>query len=105
MADTTVIVEGNEVKLTNLEKLLWPEGITKADLILYYSRIAGYILPFLRHRFFVMNRYPDGIYGESFYQKNCPDYAPDWIQIYPLSSPGGEKTVKYIICDNEATLI
>lgn len=103
MKETHVTVDGHEIKLKNLNKLFWPEGLTKAHLIQYYSGIAPYILPYLYNRPIVMKRYPDGIGEESFYQKECPGYAPAWIKKQPVEH--SEKVVNYIICNDSATLI
>lgn len=103
MGSTVVRVEGREVRLSNLEKVFWPEGITKEQLVGYYSEIAPVVIPHLRNRPLVMKRYPDGIDGESFYQKECPDYAPDWIETYPVSH--SEKNINYIVCNDAATLV
>lgn len=100
-----VIVDGVEVKLTNLEKVLWPEGFTKADLIAYYHEMAPYILPYILDRPAVMSRYPHGIEGESFYQKDCPDYAPGWIRTVAVKHNEGRKTVNYIVHQDRATLV
>ena len=103
MKESYVAVNGHEVKLTNLDKLIWPEGLTKAHLVKYYREIVPYILPYLYNRPLVMKRYPDGVVGESFYQKECPEYAPDWIIRYPVEH--SEKVVNYIICNDIATLV
>lgn len=103
MGDKTILIEGREVKLTNLGKLIWPEGLTKANLIKYYSEISPYILPHLHNRPVVMKRYPDGLFGEPFYQKECPEYAPAWIKTHPVEHT--EKVVNYIICNDTATLV
>lgn len=103
MKESFVKVDGHEVKLTNLDKLIWPEGLTKAHLVKYYSDIAPYILPHLYNRPVVMKRYPDGLAGEAFYQKEVPDYAPDWITRQPVEH--AEKVINYIICNDRATLI
>ncbi|MFZ5634802.1 MAG: non-homologous end-joining DNA ligase [Bacillota bacterium] len=95
-------IDGHEVRLTNLDKVFWPEGLTKAHLVKYYMDIAPVIIPHLRDRPLVMKRYPDGINGESFYQKECPEYAPDWIETYPVRH--SEKVVNYIVCNDAATL-
>lgn len=99
-----VIIEGKKMCLTNLDKVFWPEGYTKADLIKYYVDMAPVLLPYLKDRLFVMSRYPDGIYGETFYQKDCPDYAPEWVETLPLKSSDAEKTVNYIVCRDAATM-
>ncbi|HVS84651.1 MAG TPA: DNA ligase D [Gaiellaceae bacterium] len=68
------------VKLSNLDKLFWPdEGITKGDLIAYYREVAPVLVPHLRDRPFTMRRYPDGAYGKAFFQKDAPSHMPDWI--------------------------
>lgn len=103
MADTLVSIEGFEVRLTNLEKPYWPEGLTKAHLVQYYSEIARVILPHIKGRPLVMKRYPDGISGDSFYQKECPDHAPEWIKTFPVRH--SEKIVNYLVCDKTATLV
>jgi bifunctional non-homologous end joining protein LigD len=70
-----------EVKLTNLKKLFWPaEGYTKGDLVAYYEQVAPLLLPYLRDRPLVLTRYPDGITGKSFYQKDAPEFAPAWVR-------------------------
>ncbi len=104
MKEKTVVVDGREIKLTNLDKVFWPrEGLKKAHLIKYYSEMASYILPYIRNRPLVMKRYPDGIGGFSFYQKECPSYAPDWVESYSIKH--SQKIVNYIICNDSATLI
>jgi bifunctional non-homologous end joining protein LigD len=100
-----VDVDGFEVKLTNLDKALWPEGLTKADLVAYYHEVAPYALPYLNGRPAVMGRYPDGIGGESFYQKECPGYAPEWIRTFPVEHDEGRRVVRYIVHQNRATLV
>jgi bifunctional non-homologous end joining protein LigD len=95
-----------EVRLTNLDKVFWPEeGHTKGDLVRYYEAIAEWILPYLRDRPLVLTRYPDGIDGKSFYQKDMPDWAPDWIRTETVWSEGSERDLSYIICDDADTLL
>ena len=73
-------IQENEVKITNINKVLWPEtGYTKKDLIEYYIEIYPVIKDYLKNRPLALKVYPDGIDGKSFFQKNCPDYAPDWL--------------------------
>lgn len=100
-------LEGVDLQLTNLDKIYWPErNYTKADLIYYYYQVSTYLLPHLADRFLVMQRFPDGIYGESFYQKECPDYAPSWIQTQAVQSPSSKrKIINYIVCNNLPTLL
>lgn len=77
-------------EVTSLDKVFFPdEGITKGDLIAYYERVSGVMLPHVRGRIVTMHRYPNGIAGQSFYQKNVPDYFPDWIHTVEVSKQGG----------------
>lgn len=104
--DREVIVAGKSLKLTNLEKLMWPgDKINKAGLIKYYADIADILLPHLKDRLFIMSRYPDGIHGEMFYQKDCPGYAPEWVRTFPVKSSDAGKTINYIICNDLNTLL
>ncbi|MGI6286725.1 DNA polymerase domain-containing protein, partial [Neomoorella humiferrea] len=93
-----------QLQLTNLDKVFWPEGLTKFDLIEYYVDMAPVLLPYLRDRPLVLKRYPDGITGEAFYQKECPAYAPEWVATLPVYHADSDKTINYILCNNEATL-
>lgn len=98
-----VEIGGKMLTLSNLDKVLWPgEGITKAHLIKYYVEMAPVLLPYIRNRPLVLKRYPDGIRGESFYQKECPGYAPDWVETYPVQHT--RKVINYIVCNDAATL-
>ena len=103
--DKVLQFQGKELKLTNLDKRFWDEGLTKADLIKYYVDIAPYILKYLKNRPFVMVRYPDGIDGKFFYQKNCPQYAPNWIDTYPVFSGRSTSKIDFIVCNDVETLV
>ena len=95
-----VKVGEQKLSLTNLDKVFWPqENILKGDLIKYYLEIADIIIPHLRNRPFVMKRYPDGILGEAFYQKQSPAHTPSWIETTLVDGR------KMILCNNAATLI
>ncbi len=99
-------VQVAELRFTNLDKVFWPEeGYTKGDLIEYYRRIAPWILPYLRDRPLVMTRYPDGITGKSFFQKDAPDFAPDWFRTERVWSDQGERELRYFVCDDESSLL
>lgn len=99
-----VRVAGKEVELTNLEKVFWPgEGLTKAHLVKYYTEIAPVILPYLYDRPLVMKRYPDGIAGKAFYQKEAPEYAPLWVRTHPVAH--SRKVINYVVCNDLATLV
>lgn len=98
-------IGGQVVKLTNQDKIYYPDdGITKGDVVAYYQSISKYILPHLKSRPQSMNRYPNGIDGMSFYQKDAADETPDWIRIEQVYSESSDKNIDYIICDDKATL-
>lgn len=108
MARTAQLVEvdGRTVELTNLDKLLWPDdGITKADYIHFVFTVSHLLLPQLKDRPLTVTRYPDGIDQEGFYQKDCPDYAPEWIQTYPVTSSDTGKITRYIVPQRPADLV
>jgi bifunctional non-homologous end joining protein LigD len=93
-----------EVKVTNLTKVLFPrDGITKQDLIEYYQRIAAWMLPHLRDRPLALERYPDGIEKQNFFQKEVAAYYPKWIERVTVKKVGG--TVRHVVCNNAATLV
>lgn len=99
-----ITVGGYTVELSNLDKVLFPQdGITKGDMIEYYRRIAPRMLPHLEGRPLSLNRYPDGIQGQSWYQKNTPDYFPDWIKTVPFAKEDGQTV--YAVCDKAADLV
>src|SRR5262249_54192449 len=89
-AESAVVeIDGKRMRWSNLNKIYWPEsGFTKRELLAYYYRMAGYILPFLRNRALVLRRYPDGIKGQSFFQKDVREGIPDWLQTVALGSEG-----------------
>jgi bifunctional non-homologous end joining protein LigD len=95
-----------EVRLSNPDKVFWPgDGYTKRDLFEYYRKIAPALLPYLRDRPLVLTRFPDGIEGNSFYQKNTPGFVPDWIRTVPIWSEHSERELAYVVCDDLATLL
>src|SRR5690606_10562242 len=97
-----VQVGKRKLEISNLEKVLFPEDhIVKAEVIEYYLRIAPTLLTHVKGRALTLIRFPDGIYGESFYQKNRPDWAPDWIEFVEL----GKETKDYIVATEPATLV
>lgn len=101
---TTVEVSGRELALTNLDKPLWPEdGITKAEMIAYYTRMAPVMLPYLRDRPLVLTRYPDGIHGKWFYHKDAPAGTPDWVARWPFVSED-DRLLQFILPQEPATL-
>jgi bifunctional non-homologous end joining protein LigD len=94
------------LNLTNLDKVFWPEeGYTKGDLIEYYRAIAPWILPYLADRPVVMTRFPDGIDGKSFFQKDAPGFAPEWIRRERVWNEDTQRELNYFIADDEASLL
>jgi bifunctional non-homologous end joining protein LigD len=94
------------VVLSRREKVFWPEdGFTKGDLLDYYQAIAPAMLPFLRDRPLVLDRYPDGITGKSFFQKNAPEGAPDWVRTEVVWSDDAGTETSYFVCDDVETLL
>jgi bifunctional non-homologous end joining protein LigD len=90
-----------ELRLTNPKKLLWKtEGITKSDLIAYYRDVAPLLLPYLKDRPTVLTRYPDGIDGEMFYQKDMPDWIPPWLRTTTLWSEHSQREIHYVLIDD-----
>ena len=90
-----------ELRLSNLKKVFWKtEGFTKGDLIDYYRAIAPHILPYLADRPTVLTRYPDGIDGEMFYQKDMPDWVPPWLRTTTLWSEHSQREIHYVLIDD-----
>jgi bifunctional non-homologous end joining protein LigD len=104
-----VEVEGRTLTLSNLDKVLYPAaGFTKAQVIEYYERIGPVLLPHLESRPVTIKRYPEGVDGQFFFQKNAPAHRPDWVPTARLASPGSTKsrdTVEYILGGDLPTLI
>jgi len=104
-------VEQGRVKLSNLDKVFWPdEGITKGDLIEYYRAVAPVLVPHLRNRPFTMRRYPDGAFGKAFFQKDAPSHMPDWIPTFRVEvstreSPAKRKWIRAPLVNDEDTLL
>ncbi|NND72144.1 MAG: hypothetical protein HKN43_11260 [Rhodothermales bacterium] len=99
-----VQVGKNTLELSNLSKVLFPDdGISKAEIIRYYLEITPTILKHVKGRPLTLIRFPDGIYGEQFYQKNRPDWAPDWVEYVTLGDE--EKSIDYILATDQSTLV
>ncbi|MCW2615370.1 MAG: ATP-dependent ligase [Frankiales bacterium] len=105
----TVDVEGTQVVLSNLDKVLYPAvGFTKGQVLDYYTRIAPVLLPHLAERAVTRKRYPDGVDGQVFFEKNAPRGTPAWVRTVELASPGsskGRETIDYVVVDDLATLV
>jgi bifunctional non-homologous end joining protein LigD len=94
------------ISFSNLKKVYWPaEGYTKGDMIEYYRAVSRWLLPYLRNRPVVMTRYPDGIDGKSFYQKDAPEFAPEWIRTVRIWSEDTQREIRYFVCDDEESLL
>lgn len=98
-------VNGHELTFSHLGKVFWPkEGYTKRDLLNYYYQVASYILPYLKDRPQSLNRYPNGITGKSFYQKDVTNSAPDWVRQVPYRTGEGEDH-HFLVVEEEASLL
>lgn len=98
-------INGHELKFGNLGKVFWPkEGFTKRDLLNYYYQAAPYILPYLKDRPQSLNRYPNGIAGKSFYQKDVTSVAPEWVKQFPYHTSVGEDK-NFLVVEDEASLL
>lgn len=104
-----VEVEGRRLSLSNLGKVLYPEpGFTKGEVIDYYTRIAPLLLPHLAGRAATRVRFPDGVDGGSFFEKNAPSHTPEWVRTVTLPTPGSTKDrdeIRYVVVDDLPTLV
>lgn len=95
-----------KVPFTNLDKVFWPaDGYTKGDLIEYYRSVSEYILPYLSDRPVVLTRFPDGIDGKSFFQKDAPPHTPGWLRTERMWSESASREIDYFMCDDVETLL
>ena len=100
----TVEVEGKQLSLSNLDKVMYPAvGFTKGHVIDYYTRVAPALLPHLRDRPLTLKRYPNGVDGGHFYEKQCPSHRPDWVRSEPVEL--SSKTIHFCVCDDLPTLV
>ena len=98
--------EERSVPFTNLEKIYWPDdGFSKGDLIDYYNDISTWLLPYLENRPVVLDRYPDGINGKSFYQKDAPTFVPGWIRTEHIWSEQSQREIGYFIVEDATSLL
>lgn len=99
-------VDGRELSLSNLDKVLYPQtGFTKSQVLDYYARIADVMLPHLRNRPTTFRRYPHGVEGMSFYEKHAPDHLPDWIKTIDVPSKSGDEPITYPAVSDRPTLL
>ena len=99
-----VDVEGRRLSLSNLDKVMYPAvGFTKGQVIDYYTRIAPVVLPHLRDRPLTLKRYPNGVEGGHFYEKNAPSHRPEWVRVAPIEL--STKTIPFVLCNDLPTLV
>lgn len=104
--DSRIEIQGRQLKLSNLEKVLYPAaGFSKQQIIDYYVRIAPAMLPHLKDRPLTRKRYPNGVDQEFFYEKNAPQHRPDWVKTVPIWSEGNRRMVNYILANDLPTLV
>src|SRR3989441_2850017 len=101
-----LVVEGKKLSVSNLDKVLYPKvGFTKGQVIDYFIRVAPVLLPHLKDRPLTMKRYPDGVEGEFFYEKNCPSHRPKWVKTAKVWSEGNQQIMHYCLANDLPTLV
>jgi bifunctional non-homologous end joining protein LigD len=101
-----LIVEDREIQVSNLSKVLYPRvAFTKGEVIDYYIRVSPVLLPHLKDRPLTMKRYPDGVEGEFFYEKNCPKHRPEWVQTARVWSESNDRMMNYCLVQDLPTLV
>jgi bifunctional non-homologous end joining protein LigD len=101
-----VDIDGRRLSLSNLDKVFYPEtGFAKGQVIDYYTRVAPVLLGHLRDRPLTLKRYPDGVTGPFFYEKQCPRHRPDWVAVAPVWSRHNSRTIEYCLANDLATLV
>jgi bifunctional non-homologous end joining protein LigD len=99
-----VEVDGREVSISNLDKVLYPKaGFTKGEVLDYYARVSDALLPHLRGRALTLNRFPNGVAAGSFYEKRCPGHRPDWVPTARIEM--GSETIDFCLCEDRPTLV
>lgn len=105
-ADQIIEIEGRQLKLTNLDKVLYPAaGFTKGQIIDYYARIAPVLVPHLKNKPLTLKRYPNGVDSMPFFEKNATKHRPEWVKTVPIWSEGNQRDVNYILCNDLPTLV
>lgn len=105
-AEVNTKIDGHQLKFTNLNKVFYPhseDGFTKRDVINYYDAVAPLILPYLKDRPLSLRRYPNGIEGKAFFQKDAAEHFPEWLRTAPVTS--ATKTIHYVVADDRASLL
>lgn len=102
----TLIINGRQVSVSNLDKIFYPDaGFTKGQVIDYYIRISPVLLPYLKDRPLTLKRYPDGVRGGFFYEKRCPSYRPEWIQTAPVWSDRYETEIHFCLANDLPSIV
>jgi bifunctional non-homologous end joining protein LigD len=106
VASHSVKIGNKQLALSNLDKVLYPEtGFTKGQVIDFYTRVGPYILPHLKNRPITLKRFPNGIKGEHFYEKDAPSFTPAWIKTFPVRRSSGESMINYILINDLPSLV
>ena len=101
-----LVVENRKIQVSNLDKVLYPKvGFTKGQVINYYIRVAPVLLLHLKDRPLTMKRYPNGVEGQFFYEKNCPSHRPKWVKTAKVWSEGNNRTMDYCLAQDLPTLV
>jgi bifunctional non-homologous end joining protein LigD len=102
----SVEVDGRKLKLSNLDKVLYPEdGYTKGEILDYYARIAPVMLPHLADRIVTLIRYPDGVAASGFFAKHAPSHRPSWVRTAPVAASSSGKTIEYVLIEDLSSLM
>jgi bifunctional non-homologous end joining protein LigD len=103
---TELRIQGRTLKLSNLDKVLYPKvGFTKAQVIDYYVRVSRVLLPHLKNRALTLKRYPDGVEKEFFYEKRCPSFRPPWVRVAPVWSVSRREKIPFGLANDLPSLI
>src|SRR3954469_15933802 len=101
-----MLVDGRELPIRNLDRVLFPQtGTTKAELLDYYVRVTGVMLPHLRERLLHLHRYPEGVEGPRFWQKACPEHRPDWLPVAPVWSRDKAADIPFCVANEPAAVL
>ena len=102
---TELKIDGRSLQVSNLDKPLYRDGFTKGQVIDYYIRVSPVLLPHLKYRPITMVRFPDGVMGPHFYEKDAPKHTPDWIKRQKLERRAGGKPIHYILINDLPSLV
>jgi bifunctional non-homologous end joining protein LigD len=104
--ESEIRIEGKTLKVSNLDKVLYPAaGFTKGQIIDYYVRISPWLLPHLKDHPLVLKRYPDGVEAGFFYEKRCPSHRPKWVQTAPIATGSSGEKINYCLANDLPTLV